>query len=512
MQVLTRMSQPTARVANQQGPTKRSTRLAVNATPASQAPASSSAFLSGTSGFVTTNGTSSISRVQHRAASLSPRAALADAPVQAAAIAVEQLNFLTPAMAQKVAKDVGTPAYVYDRATLERQADETLTFPNAFGLTVRYAMKSSPNAAILQIFNKKGLHIDASSGYECIRAMEAGIPASHMSLSSQELPSFFAELVSKGVKINACSLNQLERYGMECPGTKVGLRFNPGMGSGGNTKTNVGGTSSSFGIWHELLPECQAIVAKYNLTVERIHTHIGSGSDPAVWQKVSGMSLDLCRQFPDVDTLNLGGGYKVGRMKHEKSTDLQLIGEPVVGEFQTFAKETGRKLRLEIEPGTFLLANSACIVSTIQDMVTTGEDGYTFLKMDTGMTELLRPSLYGSQHPLVVVQKHGNKVASTAEARYVVVGHCCESGDLISPEPDQPETLQQRPMGKAETGDLVVMEGAGAYCASMATKHYNSFPEAAEVMLDGTQLHLIRKRQEVHQIWQNEMPLPLGTL
>lgn len=74
------------------------------------------------------------------------------------------------------------------------------------------------------------------------------------------------------------------------------------------------------------------------------------------------------------------------------------------------------------------------------------------VNVSRGMTELLRPSLYGSQHPLVVVQKHGNKVASTAEARYVVVGHCCESGDLISPEPDQPETLQQRPMGKAEVG------------------------------------------------------------
>uniref|UniRef100_A0A7S0WW88 Diaminopimelate decarboxylase n=1 Tax=Pyramimonas obovata TaxID=1411642 RepID=A0A7S0WW88_9CHLO len=507
MPALTVLGCPTtARLVEQkgQGAAKPSARLAVK--NAHQGGASKSAFLSGASN-VRSAKVSGSSKASRKA--MVTHAALAEAPKPSTAAAVEQLNFLTPEMAYKVANEVGTPCYVYDMETLKRQADTTLRFPNAYGLTVRYAMKSSPNAAILQVFNAKGLHIDASSGFECIRAMEAGIPASHISLSSQELPAFFPDLCAKGVKVNCCSLSQLERYGQALPGTKVGVRFNPGMGSGGNKKTNVGGTSSSFGIWHESLPEVQAIAAKYNLTVERIHTHIGSGSDPAVWQKVSGMSLDICRQFPDVETLNLGGGYKVGRMEGEPSTDLELIGNPVVGEFEQFAEETGRKLRLEIEPGTFLMANSCSVVSTVQDVVSTGEDGYNFLKMDMGMTDVLRPSLYGSQHPLVVVPK-SMKVAETEEAKYVVVGHCCESGDLVSPAPDEPETLFQRPMGKAEIGDLMVIEGTGAYCSSMSTKNYNSFPEAAEVMVDGDNLYLVRKRQDVHQIWMNEMPLPHG--
>ena len=84
----------------------------------------------------------------------------------------------------------------------------------------------------------------------------------------------------------------------------------------------------------------------------RIHTHIGSGSDPAVWQHVAHMSLDIVRQFPDVTTLNLGGGYKVGRMSYEKTTDLQEIGEPVCEAFEKLFEETGRKIHLEIEPGT----------------------------------------------------------------------------------------------------------------------------------------------------------------
>merc|ERR1719199_2364164 len=114
-----------------------------------------------------------------------------------------------------------------------------------------------------------------------------------------------------GVMINACSLHQLERIGKARPGCKVGLRFNPGAGSGGTNKTNVGGPSSSFGIWHELADQCKEIAEKAGCKVVRVHTHIGSGSDPAVWRRCTSLSIALCEKFPDVVTLNLGGGYKV---------------------------------------------------------------------------------------------------------------------------------------------------------------------------------------------------------
>jgi diaminopimelate decarboxylase len=105
------------------------------------------------------------------------------------------------------------------------------------------------------------------------------------------------------------------------------------------------------------------------------------------------LSLNLVRLFPDVVTLNLGGGYKVGRMNYEKSTDLQVVGKPVEAAFRSFAEETGRTLKLEIEPGTFLVANAGVLLSTVQDIVTTGENGHKFLKLDSGMTDVLRPSL-----------------------------------------------------------------------------------------------------------------------
>ncbi|CAN0093276.1 unnamed protein product, partial [Phaeothamnion confervicola] len=244
--------------------------------------------------------------------------------------------------------------------------------------------------------------------------------------STQELPADFAELHALGVKLNACSLAQLDAFGRACPGADVGVRFNPGLGSGGTGKTNVGGPGSSFGVWHEQLPRVQEVAARHKLRVVKVHTHIGSGSDPAVWQKVSGMSLDLVRAFPEVTRLNLGGGYKVARMSYEAGTDMQVIGAPVKKEVEDFARETGRKLHLEIEPGTFLVATAGALVTT--DKVNTGADGRTFLKLDAGMTDLLRPSLYGAQQPIVVLA--GTPAAGSAARATescVVVGHCCES-------------------------------------------------------------------------------------
>jgi diaminopimelate decarboxylase len=415
---------------------------------------------------------------------------------------ITQPRFLDFSTAHAVAESFGTPIYVYDQRTLEANAAAVLAFPNAFGLTARYAMKASPNAAILKIFAKAGLHIDASSGHEVHRAMAAGIAAEKISLSAQELPADLGDLLAAGIHFNACSLSQLERFGRLRSGGQVGIRFNPGAGSGGNNRTNVGGPSSSFGIWHEWVPQVKALLAQYDLTAVRIHTHIGSGSDPDVWLKVANMNFDLVRQFPDVATLNLGGGFKVGRMPDEKSTDLQIVGQPVKEKFKEFAAETGREIRLEVEPGTFLVANACTLLSKVQDVVSTGEGGYDFIKLDTGMTELLRPSIYGAQHPIALLQS----TQKTGTKEYVVVGHCCESGDILTPAPGDPELLAPRELPVAAIGDFCVIGGSGAYASGMTPKHYNSYPEAPEVMLDGSGTpQLIRRRQKLEDIWANEL-------
>lgn len=150
---------------------------------------------------------------------------------------LETSRFLNYPLAAEIRDKFQTPVFVYDEATLQAQASNALQFPNSYGLTVRFAMKACPNAAILQLFNRMGINFDASSGYEVMRAVKAGVKPAEISLSSQELPGNFKELIELGIEFNACSLKQLETFGKLFPGKSCGVRFNPGKGSGGNGKT-----------------------------------------------------------------------------------------------------------------------------------------------------------------------------------------------------------------------------------------------------------------------------------
>ncbi|MFV0445809.1 MAG: diaminopimelate decarboxylase [Planctomycetaceae bacterium] len=410
---------------------------------------------------------------------------------------------ITSDQALAIQQQYGTPVYVYDQRALQQQAATVLAFPNAYGLTARYAMKACPSAAVLGILHQAGLHIDASSGFEALRAMRVGIPAAHIQLTAQQLASNLEELVRQGVLFNACSLSQLDAYGRLFPGTEVSVRINPGLGSGHNNRTNTGGPSSSFGIWHEHLEQVFAIAKQHRLQLTRMHTHIGSGSDPNVWVRCSSLALAVAAKMPEVTRLSLGGGFKVARMPNEVSTDVQAVGKSILPAFEQFAQEHGRKLHLEVEPGTMLVANAGAVVATVIDVIDTGTEGRRFIKVDSGMTEVLRPSLYGAQHPITLVPRDDR---GSVEHDYVIAGHCCESGDILTPEPGNPEGLLPRRLPEAKIGDALVIGGAGAYCAGMASKNYNSFPEAPEVLLrsDGS-TQLIRRRQTLEQVLENEI-------
>lgn len=400
-----------------------------------------------------------------------------------------------------IAEQFGTPVYIYWEERLKKAAQETLSFSAPFGLTVRYAMKASPNRHILALFQSMGIQIDASSEYEALRCLHWGIPANQILLTSQEISDRLPSLIEQGMEFNACSLHQLETYGKLFPGTKVGIRINPGEGSGFDARVNVGGEQSGFGIWHEQVPEAKTIVEKYKLTIKRLHTHIGVGTDPEVWLRVAAFSLSFLEHFPQATVLNLGGGFKVARVPSESSVDMKAVGKRVEQALLDFAEKTGRKMHLEIEPGTFLVANSGAILSRIQDKTSTGANGFTFLKLDTGMTEIIRPSYYGSQHGMQVIQQGPS---SETEA-VVVVGHCCESADVLTVVPGKGDEAQPRLLPKAKIGDLFLIEGAGAYCSAMPTLHYNSFLQAPEVMIrENGKVELIRRRETLEEMLQFE--------
>jgi diaminopimelate decarboxylase len=413
---------------------------------------------------------------------------------------LDRALFLTADQAAEVRERFGTPCYVYDRALLEEAARRALAFPAPYGFTLRYAMKANPSLGVLTVFRDLGLHIDASSDFEVERALRAGFAPKHIQLTSQMPSRRLAEFIEKGVLYNACSLHQLEQFGKAVPGGQVSVRMNPGLGSGSTKRTNTGGPASSFGIWHAYVNEVKALAERYGVRITRLHSHIGSGTDPEIWKRVTRMTLDLAQELPEVQVVNLGGGFKVGRMPDEPSTDLQDVGLHVRRELEAFRKRDGRALHLEIEPGTFLVARAGAIVATCVDVVDTGREGYLFAKLDTGMPEVTRPSLYGAQHPIHVLAN------GRANADVVFVGPCCESGDILTPASGDPEALAPRRVPRPHIGDVVIVGGAGAYCAGMATINYNSYPQAPEVMLetDGS-FRPLRRRQRLEQIWVNEV-------
>ena len=408
-------------------------------------------------------------------------------------------RFRSSAKAAEVRERFGTPCYVYDRARLEAEARQVLAFPAPFGFTLRYAMKANPNRGVLTVFRDLGLHIDASSDHEVARALRAGFAPDTIQLTSQMPSRQLAEHVARGVLFNACSLHQLEAFGRVAPGREVSVRMNPGLGSGAANRTNTGGPASSFGVWHEYLEDVKTLAERHGLRITRLHTHIGSGTDPEVWKRVTRMTLGLAAKLPEVRRVNLGGGFKVGRMPGEPSVDFADVGAHVREELVAFRDRDGRALELELEPGTYLVANAGFVVATCIDVVDTGRDGYLFAKLDSGMTEVTRPSLYGAQHPIDVLAEGREDVET------IFVGPCCESGDILTPGPGNPEALAPRRGPRPSIGDLVIIGGAGAYCAAMSTINYNSYPQAPEVMLepDGT-LRLLRRRQLAEDIWRHE--------
>lgn len=336
-------------------------------------------------------------------------------------------NFLTNEQARELSRSHDTPLYVYSRSRLVEQAQTMLAVPAPYGLTIRYAMKANSHPEILKTLQEQGIKIDASSGYEADEAIKLGFDPADILLTSQQLPGNQESLVGRGVQFNATSLRQLEEYGKLFHGTEVSVRINPGIGSGHSVKVTTGGRTSSFGIWHEYIPEVHRLTRKYRLTIRRLHTHIGAGTDPVVWQEAARISLELAKNFPDVTIINLGGGFKVARMNDEHDADMKSIGSALAGEIRHFQETTDRELHLELEPGTFMVANAGMLLATVEDIVDTGSEGYTFLKLDTGMNDILRTCMYGAQHPIAVVTDQ------KAEQDYVVVGHNCESADLLTP-------------------------------------------------------------------------------
>jgi diaminopimelate decarboxylase len=401
---------------------------------------------------------------------------------------IAKLNFLTEAKVREIMKGRNNAVYVVSRAKLKASAEK---FQDAisklpFGGKVKYAMKANPNPEIIKLFNNYGIGVDASSFYEAKVAIESGVSGSEISLTSQELPPTdqdFKDLINAGVWFNATSLHQLEEFLRLFPGNNVGVRINPGVGSGFNKRNTTGGPAASFGIWYQYIPEALSLASKVNSKITTLHTHIGTGTDPMEWLSALETTLDLAERLPDVTTVSIGGGFKAAYELGKKDADMDNIITILSEKLVKFKQDFNRELKLEIEPGRLLVVHAGSIISKIIDKTDTGEAGHNFIRVNTGMTEILRPAMYGGYHQLVVVSSDDtSKIGQTKE--FIVAGHCCESSDCLTMANGNPEEVEPRELQDPEIGDYLVIEQAGAYCYGMSAVGYNSYPAAENIIVD----------------------------
>ena len=428
--------------------------------------------------------------------------------------ALNPFSGVTAGQIVQAARTFGTPLYLYDQALIEERCRAFLSMPHAFGLTVRYAMKANPDRSLLRLIHAQGIGIDASSLNEALRAELAGIPAREIMLTSQEVPAGESRealegLLLRGMHYIVCSLRQVELVApfAQKHGLDLSIRIHPGEGTGESASRNTGDKYCCFGVHLNDLPQALALAARFGLRFTQVHTHIGSGGDPAVWRRNVPRQLEIVeRHFPDAVSVSFGGGMREARMPQEESEDLQSLGSYAKACMEDFQRRTGRALRMEVEPGTALVANAGYLILTIIDRKDT--EGLHFLIADGGMDVNSRPALYGSRHPFYMVSQDGALLSSefgeTPAHRAILVGTCCESGD--SQCLDETGHVEERPMGDAQIGDYAVVGGAGAYCAGMSLFNYNSHQQAPEVLLaaDGA-LRLIRRQQALAQLMENEV-------
>ena len=427
---------------------------------------------------------------------------------------------LDSSVVRKAADLAPTPFYLYDEKAIRARCREMQDMPHANSLRVRYAMKANSSRALLQIIASEGLHIDASSLNEAKRAVMAGIEPARILLTTQEVPKAFEQadlegLMARGLKYNACSLAQLAAIAPFASREKIaiGMRVHPGVGSGESVTRNTGDKYSCFGVHLSNLEEALSLAREKSITIERVHVHIGSGGEPEAWRENIERELDFVeRYFPDATSVNFGGGFRVARMPDEIPADIMSLGQAAKSAIEDFQKRTGRSLDMEVEPGTFIMANAGYLVTSVMDIKRTGEDGFTFVLVDGGMETITRPLLSGSRHPFALVSKDGSvksdefSMDESKAERLIVVGRCCESGDSLTL--DSSQHIVPRPMARPSIGDWLVVGGAGAYCASMSPFNYNSHNQAAEILLrEDATLQCIRKRQSLEELTQNEFSL-----
>ena len=414
----------------------------------------------------------------------------------------------SPDQLWNLADEFGTPLWVYDAQVIRERIAQLKAFD-----TIRFAQKACSNIHILKLMREQGVKVDAVSRGEILRAVAAGYvaggePSDIVFTADVMDEATLATVVEYQVPVNVGSIDMLHQLGAVSKGHSVWLRINPGFGHGHSNKTNTGGEHSKHGIWHTDLNAALDAIRQHGLHLSGLHMHIGSGGDYSHLQEVCGAMVALVKRTKDhghdLLAISAGGGLSIPY----REDDARIDTEHYFGLWNEARKQAeaivGHPLGLELEPGRFLVAESGVLLGTVRATKNAGNNH--FVLVDTGFNELMRPSMYGSYHGMHIQRRGVGVLPNEGEGSRdsVVAGPLCESGDVFT-QGDGGVVLP-RTLGDAQVGDLLVIHNTGAYGASMSS-NYNTRPLAAEVLVDGDKVQLIRRRQTVEELLALELAL-----
>lgn len=391
----------------------------------------------------------------------------------------------------EISERFGTPCYVYSKAALS-QAFERFSagFKDANHL-VCFAVKSNPSLAILNLFAKLGAGFDIVSGGELARVIAAGgdpkkVVFSGVGKTAEEMRAaleagifcFNVESASELVR-----LNDVATYmGKIAP---VSLRVNPNVDAKTHPYISTGLKNNKFGVAYEDALDIYLQAAEMsNIAIHGVDCHIGSQITELspfldAFDRVLALVDALAENNVQIQHIDLGGGIGI------------CYSDETPPEFTAYAKAMREKLgnrdvKLVFEPGRALVGNAGILLTKVEYLKPT--ETKNFAIVDAAMNDLMRPALYDAYHDIKAVTPRNE-----AAVNYEIVGPVCESGDFLGH--DRELALQE--------GDLLAIMSAGAYGMSMSS-NYNTRPRAAEVMVDGNQCHLIKKREQIADLFANE--------
>lgn len=402
----------------------------------------------------------------------------------------------------QIAKDVGTPCYLYAAAHIKHQY-QTLSdalsrvLPANRQPMICYAVKANSHIAVLSYLRTLGSGVEIVSEGELIRALKAGFKGEQIVATGVgKQDSEIAALVSARVhQINVESIPELERIqqiaaqmNLTAP---VVFRLNPNIGGGGHEKITTGRKKDKFGLSDEAVMTAYMMAKTMpNINAVGLSMHIGSQVFEVekfkdAFSRIPSLVQTLRAAGHDVSRLDIGGGFPIV-YRDEKLLDLSAYAEwvrDIIAPLNT---------HIILEPGRYLVGNAGLLLTKVLFVKDTGER--KFLILDCGMNDLIRPAMYDSYHSIRPVVEHKNAIMEP----YDVVGPVCETGDTFTKERTLPRMMQ---------GDLCVIDSAGAYGASMAS-NYNTRPLIAEVFVKDGQFDVIRPRQTYDELLAKEIIPP----